>query len=368
MLLTDYVDKEILRKVLFFVIFILGLITIVNFVFLLSHKVFIERRAKKIRNLEEKFLKKILEGFATNEIPILKVRSSCEVEAFSNILSSLAINLSGSLYNFIKKIAEKNDLVNFLIKRCYSKNWLVRLEALEKLGILKIPKLKHFYLNLLETERRYYVQLQILLNLSWIADKDCIRAIVSTLNNMSSLSAKFVEYLFSNIIITMREKGKQQDFLQFLDSLLLDKELLHSLKKGIIEACGVAQLYEAKALFLSYFESMDDSLKVSCIRSLGKMSSPEVCVLIKKAYLSKNWVLRAVAVQYVYLCESEDMIKILTDAFHDYNFYVRRSAVLSLCQLRNEARKIIIKIVENSKDSYARDVASYLIERICRDV
>jgi HEAT repeat protein len=367
MLLTDYIDKEMLRTVLIFLIFSFGLITITNFVVLFFHKIYIEKREKRIKQLEGNFLNKVMKGFSENKIPLIRLKSSLEIEAFSNVLSSLAVNLSGDFSDFIKEIAEKSGLISFLKKKCNSKNWLTRLEALERLGFLKISELKRFYLSLLEKERESYVKLQILLNLSWIADNECLEAITNTLNNISSLSLKFSEYLFTNVIHSMKDKCQQYDFVQFLNKAILDEKIVSGVKKSIIEACGVAKFHEAKDLLLSHYDSMDDDLKISCVRSLGRMLASEVCETIKKAYLSDNWILKVTSLQYIHICDIHDKIKILTDALQDYNFYVRKSAALSLCQLGNESKEVLWKLIENIRDNYARDTAIYILKRVCRN-
>ncbi len=365
-LLTDYVSKETLINVLTYSTLIIGIITVINFVLLILYKFYNERRFQKVKRLEKKYLE---ENFNLNqnlESLKIQIRSSIEAKAFSNVLNSLIENYTGDLLHSIIKIAKRSGIVDFYIKKSYSKNWFTRIESLERLGCLKIYELKSFYLELLEKEKKYYVRLQILLNLSLIADEEILEILTKTLNKMDPLSLKFSEYLFSNIIFSFKNKNKEESFIQFLREIFLDEKITSGIKKSIILACGITQIYQSKDVILNTFNLFNDDLKVSCIRTLGRMSVSEVCILINKVYSSDNWVLRTVAAQYAYLCENA--AEILEKAIHDLNFYVRRSAADALFQLGKERGHDILNMIEKSTDKYAIDIISYVLKKVSKNV
>jgi len=364
-LLTDYIDKEVLKNALIFFILIIGIISIIHFLLLLLHKIYIENKERKVKDLEKIYIDKILniiyQGEKTNEI---KISSSIEAEALSNVISSFVINLTGDLFYKVIEIAKNSGLIEYYFKRVKSRNWLTRLEALERLGYLKLNELKTLYLDLIKREKNYYVKLQILSNFSFIADEEILNLLIDELNELDPLSLKFAEHLFLNVINSFRSQNKEVNFIQTLEKTIFDEKISDGIKKSMIHACGLSQLYLCKDLLLKAFDSLNGDLKIACIRTLGRLAVPEVCDLIEKTYNSENWVLRNVSMQFSYLCKNAT--DILEKGLQDLNFYVRRSAALAFCKLGEKDKNKLLRFIETTKDKYAKEIALYVLKRICK--
>jgi len=367
MLLTDLVNKELLMKFLYVFILILVLVAFFQFVLLLIQKIRIEKREKKKRKLEKKYTKKIMEILYTNKAEEIKIKTSLEAEALSNVLISFVSNFSGEIQHKALKIAQNSGVIDFYLKKCLSKNWLDRIDGFEKLAFFKLYGYKNFYINALKNENNSYVQLQIIYNLSLIADKDILLFLIEILSDTNikiSLSLKFIEQIFVNALNSILEKFKNEELLivKLIERVLLDDKINIDVKKSLVHSLGYVNLNSAVNLLLFIFNKAPDDLKTAIIRALGRMGVTEVCRLINESYMSNNWILRTVSAQYAYLCENA--VEILTKNLCDSNYNVRRAAGLALWKLDQKLRDKIVELINESNDRYAKDMVNLILKRI----
>jgi len=130
MLLTDLVNKELLMKFLYVFILILALVSFFQFVLLLIQKIRIEKREKKKRKLKKKYTKKIMEILYTNKAEEIKIKTSLEAEALSNVLISFVSNFSGEIQHKALKI-----IVSSLLCKKFSRKSMV----VPRFNLLKPP-------------------------------------------------------------------------------------------------------------------------------------------------------------------------------------------------------------------------------------
>jgi len=366
-LLTDFINKYFLMKFLYIFILILGLSAFFHFLLLIIQKIRIEKREKKKKNLEKKYTEKIMEIVYANKSEEIKIKTSLEAEALSNVLISFVSNFTGEILHKALKIAHNSGVIAFYLKKCTSKNWLDRIDGFEKLATFKLYEYKNFYIKALKNENNLYVQLQIIYNLSLIADKEIFLFLIEILSDTHieiSLSLKFIEQIFVNALKSILEKSKNEELLivKLIESALLDDKINNDVKKSLVHSLGYANLKSAVNLLLSIYDKVSDDLKTAIIRALGKMGVPEVCKLINKSYVSNNWILRTVSAQYAYLCE--DAVEILTKNLCDFNYYVRRSAGLALLKLGPKLRNKIVELIYESDDRYAKEMINLIWKRI----
>lgn len=364
--LTDFIEKEILKKILFISILTLAVISLINWIVFILHKIYIEKRKEKLKILEDYFLENVfLPFFSTQKLPQFQLKTSLEFEAFSNCINSIINNITGNLLLLLPELLKKSGLIEYYKKLSNSKNYLIKLEAYERLGFLKSYELKDFFIEKLEKEDDYYIKLQLLWNLSVIADEDLLKTIINTLNrDFETLSLKFVESLFFNIINSLRSSAKESEYIKTLEEIYRDTTIKQDIIKSMIEACGDAHLYQAKDVILKYYKTYN-SLKTVCFRALGKLNIPEVCEILPDAFNDESWVLRATAVRYAYLCENG--LSILEKALHDLNFYVRKSAAMALLNLGEGALIFIQNMINKTTDRYAKEIAEFVLRRILKN-
>jgi hypothetical protein len=367
MLLTDFINKYFLMKFLYIFMLILALSTFFHFLLLIIQKIRIEKREKKKKKLEKKYTEKIMEILYANKAEEIKIKTSLEAEALSNVLISFVSNYTGEIQHKALKIAYNSGVIDFYLKKCSSKNWLDRIDGFEKLAFFKLYEHKNFYINALKNENNSYVQLQIIYNLSLIADKEILLFLIEILSGTHikiSLSLKFIEQIFVNALKSILEKSKNEELLivKSIENALLDDKINIDVKKSLIHSLGYANFNSAVNLLLSIFNKVSDDLKTAIIRALGRMGVPEVCQLINKSYMNNNWILRTVSAQYAYLCENA--VEILTKNLCDSNYYVRRSAGLALLKLDPKLRNKIVELINESNDRYAKEMINLILKRI----
>jgi len=365
-LLTDFINKYFLMNFLYFFILILALSCFFHFLLLILQKIRIEKREKKKKILEKKYIEKIMETLYANKSEEIKIKTPLEAEALSNVLISFVSNLTGEILHKTLKIAYDSGIIAFYLKKCTSKNWLERIEGFEKLAPFKLYEYKDFYIDALKNENNSFVQLQIIYNLSLIADKEIFLFLVEILSNTHIkiyLSLKFIEQLFVNALKSMLEKSKNEELLiiKSIERVLLDDKINIDVKKSLIHSLSSVSLNSAKDILLSYFNKASDDLKIAILRTLGRMGVPEICQLIRNTYRSENWILRTVSAQYAYLCENA--VEILIKSLCDINFYVRRSAGLALLKLGPKFRNQIVELINKSDDRYAKEMVNFILKR-----
>lgn len=365
--LTDFIEREILKKILLISILTLAVISLINWTVFVLHKIYIEKRKEKLKMLEDYFLKNVfLSFFLTQKIPQFQLKTSLEFEAFSNCINSIINNITGNLLLLTPELLKKSGLIEHYKKLSNSKNYLIRLEAYERLGFLKRYELKDFFIKKLEKEDNYYIKMQLLWNLSLIANEDLLKTIINTLNkDFETLSLKFVEALFFNIINSLINSANESEYIKILEEIYQDTTIKQDIIKSMIEVCGYAQVYQAKDVILKYYKTYN-SLKTVCFRALGKLKIPEVCEMMPDAFNDESWVLRATAVRYSYLCENR--WSILEKALHDLNFNIRKSAAKVLYDLGERALIFIQNTINQTTDRYAKEVAEFVLRKILKNV
>jgi len=93
------------------------------------------------------------------------------------------------------------------------------------------------------------------------------------LNRPFFMSAKFSEYIYTNIITSFTQQGKQGLFIDYLKRIKDDPDFSDSLKRAIIEACGVRNVVAAGQTIRDYFITFNSvsDMKITCLRALGEL-------------------------------------------------------------------------------------------------
>ena len=103
-------------------------------------------------------------------------------------------------------------------------------------------------------------------------------------------------------------------------------------------------------------------VKIACIRYFTNVKYKEV-VPILYDYLNdieNNWEYAVVAARALGTYESEDTIKVLTDALQSHNWYVRNNAAESLIKISKKEN--LNKLLNKLKDKYAIDALKYQLQ------
>lgn len=360
LVLTDIIKIELLQNIFYLIISSFFYINVFLFLLLITQKLYIEYKDRTLQKLKNLYSNQILEIILGKDKKIV-LHKNIEFQAFAEVASELLTSISGEFNDKILKILNDSGTIKYYIKKTNSKNWLKRIEAVEILGSFRIDYLQRDFLQLLKKEKKSYVKTQILQSISMICSKDSLKILMDEIIKTKNLSGKFLESIFSNIIQSLKQRNEEKYFVDLMKNIKDETTIPEEIKKSMIEACGSSMLFYAKDVILDYYKTFQNNpyIKITCIRSLGKMSIPEVCSIVKEALYDEKWEIKAVACKYAFLCPH--LYPILSDLLEDANFYVRRNAALTLAE-SDEGLKILKEKLFNTSDKYTKDLINSILK------
>lgn len=362
-LLNKILPPHMMKDVLNYVLISLAVTVVVLFFILIFHKLFIElqeRRRRRYRARYSAYMRKYLLG---RDGTIVRPRTKLGCET----LASLCIEkLEKSSYEdqaIIQQYIRGSFIVESFRKMAESSSMPKRFHAIKTLGYFSLEELKQYFKDALLEEKSDEVKGAIIWAMSRIADKATLDWITLTLASDISLSSKYNEYVFSNLIRSFLRKGIADQFLTFLRKLKDDKTITYLLKRDIIEACGSSGLHVASRTIVDFFYSSDNhpAIKIACMRALGRLRCPEFSGVVSTALFHEDWRVRSQAAQAASHC-SESSIPHLRNLLYDDYYYVRINAARSLSQL-GEKGQALLRSEMNSQDPFVRDTVRFMLRR-----
>jgi len=363
-----------------YIVAVFGILCAALLIGLIVHKIYIERRKKKLGELRKMYKDSIDHGLKPAEFPSRHI----EFEALSDVAIDMLVEESELkvllLDSFICKypysaecMMSRDDLRQFLKDhgvveyykgRAGSRLWLNRFDAVERLGFFRLPGLRNFFRGLIETDERLEVRAKALWALSVIADENAFRRILSFLTAPDiSLSSKFNEFIFTNAVYALRKIGRTDTVVAHLRALRQDDNVPDILKKDLIEACGSANLYESGTAIAEYFSAhkKDVKMKLTCIRALGRILRPDddENTLILGSLSDGDWRLRATAAKSVRRA-GEKELELLRKSLYDRNYVVRINAARALLKLGAPGVSVL-KSETGSQDKFVQDTVKYTL-------
>jgi HEAT repeat protein len=199
--------------------------------------------------------------------------------------------------------------------------------------------------------------------MSRIADESTLDLITDILSKHISLSSKYNEYVYTNLIRSFIRKGIIDKFLSYGERLKSDPGIPRILKRDIVEACGSSGLKEACPLIVDlYFNSDGHSgIKIACMRALGRLECQGYGGVITSALFHDDWRIRAQAAQAV-LSSGESAIPHLQNLLYDEFYYVRINAAKSLSKLGADGLSLLESEM-NSDDPFVRDTVRFILRK-----
>ena len=344
-----------------YAIWVLSVSLLILFLILVIDKLNVERREAKKRRLKEKYMKFISSSLAGLQVEPEIPKRKLEREVMTDVCIDTLLSISGFIAERVKILLKEMELVDYYKKMGRSRFWSRRFYAVEKMGFLTIDDLKDYYLDLLGKERKDMVREKAIWALSLIADEEVLTRLTEDLLKDTSRSAKFNEYIYTNMIISFRRKENVAGFLAYLEELKEDDSVPVMLKRDIIEACGSAFLHEAADIIVAYFSAHDNpEMRISCIRALGKIGGLQACKLISRGFLSEDWRVRAVSANAAHLC-GEEVIPHLRKLLYDQVYFVRINASKALARLGGNGLEAL-RMEVGSQDRFVRDTARFVLE------
>lgn len=359
--LTQIFPPELMEQALLYVlVFFAATVGLLLFV-LVVHKVAVEfrrRRKRRLRSRYRAYLRKYMLG---RDGTVVRPRTKWAYEALASLCIDRLRHASEDDRLLIEDYIRGSSLLEFYQKMASSSSVAKRFHAVRRLGFFKIEDLKPYFIQVLMEEETVEVKGAAVWALSLVADREALRWITTALSSDVSLSSKFNEMVYANVIRCFREKGMASEFLAFLMKVKADPSVPVLLKRDMVEACGSARLREASRLLVDFFYDFDDhpAVRIAAVRALGRLESPELGGVITAALFHKDWRIRAQAAKAAFSW-GEKAVSHLWNLLYDDVFFVRINAAQSLSRIGEKGVALLEKEL-TSDDPFVRDTVCFML-------
>lgn len=352
------------KHVIVFFNVLLFVVTLSLFVTLLIHKVHVERRSRRLALLRQQYLVDLTKKFYEPDLYVRRPATSLEFDALGGVFATMLVNVSGELAENVRRSIRELKVVDHYRNLASSRSWIKRFVAVEKLGYFRFPELRSLFSRLLEEEKDSRIIPKVVWALSLIAERDDLPAINRVLRDPLFMSAKFNEYIYTNIIRTFREHERDAELLDSFRELMDDAELPIMLKRDIVQACGSEQFNGVQDLVAECFTRFSEvaEMRIACIRTLERLSALDAEWLLEKCLKDEDWRIRGVAAKNAYMYSTQ-IIDPLRRLLYDANYHVRINSALSLAKMGEEGVDALVEETR-SDDRFVRDVSQYALKRL----
>jgi len=362
-LLNKILPPQMMKDVLYIVLIALFVTVVVLFFFLIFHKLAIElkeRRRRRYRTRYSAYMRKFLLG---RDGTIIRPKTKLGYETLASFCIDKLETSSQEEQSIIRHYIRGSFIVDYFRKMAGSSSMPKRFHAIKTLGYFSLDELQQYFKDTFLDEKSEEVKGAIIWSMSRIADRGTLDWITTTLASEISLSSKYNEYVYSNLIQSFLRKGIIDQFLVFLEKLKSTRNIPYLLRRDIIEACGSSGLHLASRMIVDFFFSSErlPAIKIACMRALGRLRCPEFSGVVAAALFHEDWRVRSQAALAASRC-SESSIPHLRNLLYDDFYHVRINAARSLLQLGDKGLALL-RSEMNSKDPFVRDTVHFMLRK-----
>jgi hypothetical protein len=362
-LLDRILPSQAIKEILNYVLILLLVTVVLLFFILVFHKLFTEfkeRRRQRLRSKYSGYFRKFLLG---RDGTIIRPRTKLGYEVLSSFCIEKLQKSPDEDQELIKQYIRGSSMVDYFSKRAECSSIPKRFHAVKRLGHFALEELKSYFKIRLLKEKTDEVKGAIVWAVSMIADESVLHLVTQTLSTELSLSSKYNEYVYSNIIRSFKKKGIAVSFLDFMEKMSADRKIPLVLKRDIIEACGSSGFDEASEIIVDLFFLSDrhPAIKIACMRALGRLRCQEFGGVVSSALFHEDWRVRAQAAQASVRCR-DGAIPHLRNLLYDDFYYVRINAAKSL-SLLGERGLALLKSEMDSEDPFVRDTVRFMLRK-----
>lgn len=365
-----FIDLRVIKDILVMAIVVMYIIVTILFIVVLAHKIYVEINEKRYRALKKLYA----EAFGTclfgpNRMLPTPV-THAQYEAWAEVLIDYLNTMTGDIEFKVKECVGLLGLDTYYETMALSKAHYKRYIAIEKIGLFRMESHKKFITSLTLADPDMKNRAKACEALSFISNtEEDVIAINNALNANIQMSSKFNECMYSNTIKSFQKAGLDKELLDIIARMLGNDSVPDMLKKDIIEALGSEGYLSAKPLIMDFYYRIKDekpTLKITCIRSMGRLGGYELCAIIRENIDDPDWTVRAVSVKNAHLC-SDVIVDDLKETLRDRNYYVRINSAMSLAKLGDKGMAAIREATD-SPDRFTRDVAKYILQETISNV
>lgn len=354
--------SDLLRDLLVWVIAFFAVLTIGQVVVLITTKIVVEIREKRMERLKAQYLSD-LNRMLSDGIAVGRPKKRIEFESLTDGAMTLLVEAAPADRQRIRKEMRRLGVPEFYANALSrTRSWMGRYRIIERLGFLNLSEMRAIYATIMASDREHHlVAAKAVWALSRICREADLPAIMGILSRPDFMSAKFDEYVWSNIIEAFSERGEVDLLLDRLTERLEEGGLSLFPAKDLVQALGSTALAKGGELILRFSKHFGDSpdMAIACVRALQRTGGEKLDQMVIAGLGHDDWRVRTVAAKNVENC-SNLVIAHLELALGDQNYHVRMNAALSLSR-KGEAGLSVLRIHATSSDRFIRDVSNYVL-------
>ncbi len=134
------------------------------------------------------------------------------------------------------------------------------------------------------------------------------------------------------------------------------------MERAVIEVLGLGRYRQGRVALESRLAAGDLDLRVAAVRALGRIQAIESSTSLVAALEDEAWQVRAQAARALGRTGATIAIPALAARLTDPSWWVRRHAAYALGDLGHDGLAALRRVVESSRDAYARDMAREVLE------
>ncbi len=352
-----------LKNLLLWSILTLLFADILLFVFTVLHRTMADRRAKLYRRYYDMFTDQVV-GAIYGSKEVSEPRTRIQKEALGDVCIEIARKFTGMERDMALKIAVEKGVVAYYIRKTRSFFLPAKVVYYEKLGFLKRYEIKKQLKNdIVKTGREWAVGRMCFAYSLIVENVDDVKFLVERLSYLRSISFKFLEFMWVNIIDNLR--GQLEDLLSFAETYLVSEPAREEILRAFVESCGNLRLTQAVSFILKVYRTYRENniMRLSCIRALGNLNFVDFLTIFEENVNHPDWRIRAVLCRFAHLCPYEEIVDDLKRLLGDESYYVRINAGRSLLFFKDKVREVLEELLV-SEDPFVRDTARYLLEEL----
>lgn len=312
------------------------------------------RRERWIEKRQDELLPIFHELIAGDKSPqevISRVGSSIAVAEI--IILGFLHDLTGESRGRLIEVARRLGLIERSIRNLKSGSWTRRDLAAMHLGIYaleeSVPGLEQAL-----RDPHHEVRYTAARSLGVIGSPKAADALIELLDHPELLNAPRVLEIVQSM---------QQEVTRPIKLMLEGPEHNIEAKLLAIDLAGDLRDYSLVDLLLQVLRSSDKEKVVRSVKALGKIASPQSIEPILWLAQDRQWEVRAQAIKAIGLLNIDEGIPLLIDNLSHGSYWVRVNAAEALGRFGERGCEALLAARMNP-DSFAKDIASYQLERM----
>lgn len=357
-MLTQITDSPDFYNYLYLAILLLIAFNIAEVVVLLVHKARVERgQARK-----EKAKRRIADAVICQDDPCEGLRMpSDDVDhaAFGEALSSILESVEGEMADRAVKVIRRFGIDAYYRRMAAGRFWFKRASAVDVLSGFRLAENRQFFLEAFAQESEPAVKYRMLYALSFLVrDRADTMVIAARLASLPYLTSKYTEDIFFNIIATLKQIGKEDDFGEFMLGMMKDHDVPPLVKRDCLSACNAASCERSRPIVLAYYKEFpgEPEILIACIKSLAKLGD---ATLFGEALAHQDWRVRLAVLKHAEICGG-GVIPAIRRLLRDPNYHIRVNAALALAKFGSTGT-VILRVESRGKDRFAAEAAAYAL-------